>query len=93
MNKDWMNDESLKNIEKRKLDFLHSLVIESASLKQKDLLPFFLSLAKRGQSENISFSKDEIRLISDVIKKNSSESDRAKIDKILNTAPNIRHGL
>ncbi len=93
MNKDWMNDESLKNIEKRKLDFLHSLVIESASLKQKDLLPFFLSLAKRGQSENISFSKDEIRLISDVIKKNSSESDRAKIDKILNTAPNIRNGL
>lgn len=90
MDKNWMNDESLKNIERRKLDFLHSLVIESASLKQKELLPFFLALAKRGQTENIHFSKEEIRLISDVIKKNSSESDRAKIDKILNTAPQLK---
>ncbi|MCM1538021.1 MAG: hypothetical protein NC254_06455 [bacterium] len=86
MNKDWMNDEALSHIERRKLDFLHTLVIESASLKQTELLPFFLSLAKRGQSENIQFSKDEIRLISDVIKKNSSDADRAKIDKILNIA-------
>lgn len=87
MNKDWMNDETLSHIERRKLDFLHTLVIESASLKQKELLPFFLSLAKRGQSENIQFSKEEIRLISDVIKKNSSDADKAKIDKILNIAP------
>ncbi len=87
MNKDWMNDESLRHIERRKLEFLHTLVIESASLKQKDLLPFFLSLARRGQAENIQFSTDEIRMISDVIKKNSSEADRVKIDKILNTAP------
>ena len=86
MNKDWMNDETLSHIERRKLDFLHTLVIESASLKQKELLPFFLSLAKRGQSENIQFSKEEIRLISEVIKKNSSDADKAKIDKLLNMA-------
>ncbi len=87
MNKDWMEDPSLSHIDKKKLDFLHTLVIESSSLSQKDLLPFFLSLAKRGKDEKISFSKEEMNLITEVIKKNCSESERGKIDKILKNRP------
>ena len=87
MNKDWMQDPALSHIDKRKLDFLHTLVIESSSLPQKDLLPFFLSLAKRGKDEKINFSKEEMNLITEVIKKNCSDSERSKIDKILKNRP------
>ena len=87
MTKDWMNDPSLSGIDKNKLEFLHTLVIESSSLSQKDLLPFFLSLAKRGKNEKINFSKTEMNLITDVIRKNCSESERSKIDKILKSRP------
>lgn len=87
MNKDWMEDPSLSHIDKKKLDFLHTLVIESSSLSQKDLIPFFLSLAKRGKEEKINFSKEEMNLITGVIKKNCSDSERSKIDKILKSRP------
>ena len=87
MNKDWMEDPSLSHIERKKLEFLHTLVIESSSLAQKDLLPFFLSLAKRGKEEKISFSKEEMNLITEVIKKNCSDSERSKIEKILKSRP------
>lgn len=87
MTKDWMNDPALSDIDQRKLEFLHTLVIESATLSQKDLLPFFLSLAKRGKDEKINFSKEEMNLITGVIKKNCSDSERSKIDKILKSRP------
>ena len=87
MNKDWMEDPSLSHIERKKLEFLHTPVIESSSLAQKDLLPFFLSLAKRGKDEKISFSKEEMNLITEVIKKNCSDSERSKIEKILKSRP------
>ena len=87
MNKDWMEDPSLSHIERKKLELLHTLVIESSSLAQKDLLPFFLSLAKRGKDEKISFSKEEMNLITEVIKKNCSDSERSKIEKILKSRP------
>ena len=51
MNKDWMEDPTLSQIDRKKLEFLHTLVIESTALSQKDLFPFFLSLAKRGKEE------------------------------------------
>ena len=60
MNKDWMEDPTLSQIDRKKLEFLHTLVIESTSLSQKDLFPFFLSLAKRGKEEKIQFSKEEM---------------------------------
>jgi len=87
MNKDWMEDPTLSQIDRKKLEFLHTLVIESTSLSQKDLFPFFLSLAKRGKEEKIQFSKEEMNLITDVIKKNSSADEQRKIEKILKSRP------
>ena len=80
MNKDWMEDPTLSQIDRKKLEFLHTLVIESASLSQKDLFSFFLSLAKRGKEEKIQLTKDEMTLVTEVIKKNSSDEARKKIE-------------
>ena len=40
MQNDWMKDESLKNIDPYKLEFLQALMFESSNLKRADA-PFF----------------------------------------------------
>ena len=55
MQNDWMNDESLKNIEPYKLQFLQALVFESSNLKKEQMLPFLMAVMKRGKEKNVSF--------------------------------------
>lgn len=55
MQNDWMKDESLKNIDPYKLDFLQALVFESSSLKKEQMLPFLMAVAKRGQEKRYLF--------------------------------------
>lgn len=83
MNNDWMNDPSLADIEKNKLEFLQALVFESRGLKREQMLPFLMAVAKRGQTEHITFSDEEIDAIVSVIKKESSPEDAAVIDKMM----------
>ena len=83
MQNDWMKDESLKNIDPYKLEFLQALVFESGSLKKEQLLPFFMAVAKRGKEKNISFSDEEISAIITVIKKHASPEELTKIEKIM----------
>ena len=40
MQNDWMKDESLKNIDPYKLEFLQALMFESSNLKKEQMLPF-----------------------------------------------------
>ena len=68
MQNDWMKDESLKNIDPYKLDFLQALVFESSSLKKEQMLPFLMAVAKRGQEKKVSFSDEEIDAIVTVLR-------------------------
>lgn len=83
MNNDWMNDPALAGIDRAKLEFLQALVFESRGLKQEQMLPFLMAVAKRGQADHISFSGEEIELIANVIKKESSPEEAAAIDKMM----------
>lgn len=83
MQNDWMKDETLKNIDPYKLEFLQALVFESGSLKKEQLLPFFMAVAKRGQEKNITFSDEEISAIVTVIKEHASPQELAKIEKLM----------
>ena len=67
-----MKDESLKNIDPYKLDFLQALVFESSSLKKEQMLPFLMAVAKRGQEKKVSFSDEEIDAIVTVLRKHAS---------------------
>ena len=87
MNKDWMEDPALCNIERKKLEFLHMLFNESASLSQKELLPFLLSLSKRSRDEKINFTNDEVNLITHVIRANCPADEQGKIDQLLKSRP------
>jgi len=83
MTTDWMNDESLKNIEPYKLEFLQALVFESCHLRKEQLMPFLMNIAKRSKEKNISFSDEEINAVVAVIKKHASPEEIVKMEKIL----------
>lgn len=83
MQNDWMKDESLKNIDPYKLDFLQALVFESQNLKKEQMLPFLMAVAKRGQDKKVSFSDDEIDAIVTVLRKQASPEEISKIEKVM----------
>ncbi len=83
MTNEWMKDESLKDIDAYKLEFLQALVFESSNLRKEQLLPFLMAVAKRGQEKKVAFSDDEINAIVAVLKKHATPEELAKMDKIL----------
>ncbi len=83
MQTEWMNDPALKEIDRQKLEFLQALVFESSHLKKEQLLPFLMNIAKRGQANNISFTDEEIEAIIQVLQKNATPQEIAKMEKIL----------
>lgn len=83
MQNDWMKDESLKDIDSYKLEFLQALVFESSSLKKEQLIPFLMNVAKRGQERKVSFSDNEINAIVAVLKKYATPDELTKMEKVL----------
>lgn len=79
----WMQEPSVQEIPKHKLDFLQKLVFESKSLSQKELLPFLMALAQRSKEEKISFSTEEMNAIIDALKKYSTPDEINKMNQIM----------
>ena len=80
-NTEWMKDPALAGIDKNKLIFLEKLFIQGSTLTQKEMMPFLLSLSKQSRENNISFQKDEIKLIYSVLQKYSTPEDIEKMKK------------
>ena len=78
---DWMKDPALAGIDKNKLLFLEKLFFQGSKLTQKEMMPFLLSLSKQSRENNISFQKDEIKLIYSVLQKYSTPEDIEKMNK------------
>lgn len=83
MTQDWMQDPSLKEIDPFKLQFLQSLIFESASLRKEQMMPFLMAVMKRGKEKNISFTDQEFQSIVDVLKKHASPEELAKMEKLM----------
>lgn len=83
MKNDWMQDESLKDIDPYKLEFLQALVFESRNLRKEQMLPFLMAVAKRGQEKKVSFSEKEIDAVVAVLRKQASPDELSKIEKVM----------
>lgn len=83
MQNDWMKEESLKDIDPYKLEFLQALLFESSSLKRDQMIPFLMAVAKRGQEKHVTFSDDEINKIVAVLKKHATPDEISKIEKVM----------
>lgn len=79
----WMQEPSVQEIPRHKLDFLQKLVFESKTLSQKELLPFLMALAQRSREENISFSPKEMNAIIEALKKHSTPEEISKMNQIM----------
>ena len=62
MTNEWMQDESLQNIDPYKLEFLQALVFESSNLRKEQLLPF-LRFFPCGRAPDPACKKGDCRLI------------------------------
>jgi len=83
MQNNWMKDESLKDIDPYKMEFLQALMFESNNLKKEQLLPFLMAVARRGKEKKVSFSEEEINRIVNVLRKEATPEEAAKIEKIM----------
>lgn len=83
MTNNWMSDPAVANIDKAKLEFLQALVFESQTLSKEQMLPFLMSVAKKGSDNHISFSDEEVDTIIKVIRNYSTPEELSKIDKLL----------
>ncbi len=83
MQNDWMRDETLKNIDTYKLEFLQALVFESSNLKKEQMLPFLMAVAKRGQDKKVTFTDDEVTAIVAVLRNHASPEEVSKIEKVM----------
>ncbi len=85
-----LNNPALKDISPEKLDLLLTLVSRAETLKQSEVMPFFLSIAKEAQAKGVEFNNAETDVILSVLKKRMSPAEIKKIDMIRNLANMIQ---
>lgn len=79
----WMEDELVKNIPERKLNFLGTLFTEGHGRNQKEMMAYLMPMLKKAKQENLSFTPQEMNAAIAAIKKHSNEEELQQIDKIL----------
>ena len=80
---EWMNDPLVAGIDTAKLQFLQMLVFEGQNLKKEQMLPFLMSIAKKGKNQNISFDDNEIEAIVAAVSKYSTPEEAEKTNKLM----------
>lgn len=82
----WMEDELVKDISPKKLEFLGKMFSETQGKNQKELMAFLMPMMKKAKQENLTFTAQEMNAAIAAIKKHSSDAEREQIDNILNKA-------
>lgn len=79
----WMDDESVKNIPQRKLDFLGKMFADSQGKSQKELIRMMMPMMQKAKQENLIFTPQEMNAAIAAIRKYSSKEELEQIDHIL----------
>ena len=64
----WMNDSRLSSIPHEKLLFLQQLYNESKNVSPQERMAYFTNLAKQTKQSPIKFSKEELQLLTSVVR-------------------------
>jgi len=81
---EWMNDELVKNIHPKKLDFLGRLFTEGhGKHSKKEMMAYLMPMMRKAKQENLTFTPQEMQAAINAIKKHSTEEELQKIEKIL----------
>lgn len=80
---EWMNDELVRSIDPRKLEFLGRLFAEGHGKSQKDMMSYMMPMMKKAKQENLTFTPQEMTAAINAIKKHSTPDELTQIDNIL----------
>lgn len=84
----WMEDELVKNIDQKKLDFVGKLFAEGHGKNQKDMMAYLMPMMRKAKQEHLTFTPQEMNAAISAIKKHSTKEELSKIDKILDKTKN-----
>lgn len=79
----WMSDPLVKDIPRKKLEFLGQMFTEGQGKSQKEMMAFMMPMMKKAKQENLTFTPQEMSAAIAAIKKYSSADELKQIDKIL----------
>lgn len=79
----WMDDELVKNIPQKKLEFMEKMFHEGHGKSQKEMLRFVMPMMQKAKQEKLTFTPQEMNAAIAAIKKYSSEDELKQIDDIL----------
>ncbi|MDE5591317.1 MAG: hypothetical protein K2J60_19600 [Acetatifactor sp.] len=79
----WMSDSLVKDIPRKKLEFLGQMFTEGQGKSQKEMMAFMMPMMKKAKQENLTFTPQEMSAAIAAIKKYSSTDELKQIDKIL----------
>lgn len=79
----WMDDELVKGIPQKKLDFLGRMYQEGHGKNQKEMMSFLMPMMQRAKQEKLTFTPQEMNAAITAIKKHSSAEELKQIEGIL----------
>ena len=57
----WMEDEQVKNIDPKKLNFLEKLFKEGRGKSQKEMLAYMMPMMRKAKQERLTFTPQEMQ--------------------------------
>jgi len=84
---DWMQDEEIKKIDPKKLNFMMGVVKECEEKSPKQMMPYIMSASKRSKELGLQLTTQEAAVMMRLIQNYSTPEEQAKIDKILGSVP------
>lgn len=77
------NNPELMGMDPTKLQFIMEFASKSKPDSMKDAMPFLMANMNQAKKQNINFSKPEVHLIADILCRNLSDAEKAKVKKIM----------
>lgn len=79
----WMEDELVRSIDQKKLDFIQKLFSESKGKSQKELMTFLMPMMRKAKQEKLTFTQQEMQAAIQAVKNHSTKEELGQIEKIL----------
>jgi len=78
-----LNNPALRGIDPVKLNFIMNFAQKSKPQNMKDAMPFLMANMSQAKKENIQFSNSEVQLIAEILTKDFSPEEKAKVKRIM----------
>ncbi|HHT97992.1 MAG TPA: hypothetical protein GXZ90_08895 [Clostridiales bacterium] len=78
----WLDHPAMKDIDAKKLSILVDFINEVDGLPIDKVIPKLMNTNKKMKDENLSFTKNENELITEILTKNMSVQDKQKFELI-----------